>query len=410
MRQRELSGSDKALAQAAKRDVVVAKIGRDVGFVTDPLTTFVAPSQGALNAQTKGGGFTQIRLMARDDVLEHVTILSQTGGDGLWLSHLAANALGVKPGDRFELVGSDFSGGGRNVPVRVKGIYRALAYETERPYWNNFFAEIYPGDLDSPPPPTFAFTDRRTLYRLASAVGGSSVESIYELPVDPDGLTLDTARSLAERFDGVDKLLALPRGTAARTLHCTPEFGGNFVGALSGCQVTSSLPSAIQIADSDVSSVSPVVRLLSGVGIGIALAVAAAAGVFVVRRRRVEAALAFSRGEHVASFSARTAVEALLATVVGGVAGFAAAYALTGTFAPNGTLNGTTFGAGAWQSAAAVAAGLALLTLTAAFAFVRLYDTGSRQRRLPRWLIWELPLLAVAIFLLVRLESGGGLA
>ena len=60
---------------------------------------------------------------------------------------------------------------------------------------------------------------------------------------------------------------------------------------------------------------------------------------FAVRRRRVEAALAFSRGEHVASFSARTALEALLATIAGGLAGFAVAYALTGTFAPNGTLN-----------------------------------------------------------------------
>ena len=51
-----------------------------------------------------------------------------------------------------------------------------------------------------------------------------------------------------------------------------------------------------------------------------------------------------------------------------------------------------------------------LLTLTAAFAFVRLYDTGLRQRQWPRWLVWELPLLALAIFLLVRLERGGGLA
>ena len=106
------------------------------------------------------------------------------------------------------------------------------------------------------------------------------------------------------------------------------------------CTVVSSLPPAIAIADADVSAVSPVVRLLSELGIGIALAVAAAAGVFAVRRRRVEAALAFSRGEHVASFSARTALEALLADDRRRPRRLRASrYALTGTFAPNGTLN-----------------------------------------------------------------------
>ena len=345
--------------------------------------------------------------MSRTGDLDHIKILSRAGGDGLWISDIAAGQLGVKAGDTFKLTGADFNGGG--VPVRVKGIYRALAYQTEKPYWNNFFADIYNEDLDSPPPPGFAFTDRSNLYELVGRIGGSTVESVYELPVDPKGLTLDTARSLATRFDSVEAALG-KRTSLAVKLHCTPEYIEVFVGSTSGCQVSSSLPQAISIADSDVSAVSPVVRLLSGIGIGIALAVAAAAGVFAVRRRRVEAALAFSRGEHVASFSARTALEALLATIAGGLAGFAVAYALTGTFAPNGTLNSTTFRAGAWQSAAAVAVALLLLTLTAAFAFVRLYDTGLRQRQWPRWLVWELPLLALAIFLLVRLERGGGLA
>jgi putative ABC transport system permease protein len=384
----------------------IARMGRRIGSTAPPVTATLTRAISA----TAGENFTQIRLTARDGALGRLTVLSQAPGAGLWISDIAAGQLHVKAGDRFELTGSDFSGGGRDVPVRVKGIYRALAYQSAKPYWNNFLRDIYPSDLDSPPPPTFAFTDRRGIYALANRIGGATIESVYELPVEPGGLTLDDARALASRFAAVESALE-GRTSLAAALRCTPEFRVTFVGSQSGCVVSSSLPSAIEIADSDVSAVAPVVRLLSGVGVAIALAMAAAAGVFAVRRRRVESALAFSRGEHVASFAGRTALEAVLATVAGGVLGFLAAWALTGTFAPHGTVTRTTFRAGAWQSAAAVAAGLALLASTAALAFVRLYDTGSRgRRRRPRWLVWELPLLVLAVLLLVRLERGGGFA
>jgi putative ABC transport system permease protein len=406
---RPRGGVAPSVRAAERRDAAVAQLARRLGFIAGPVTTEVAPQRdGAINASS-AAGFGSLRLMARPGALDHVTKLSQVGGNGVWISDLAAGQLGVKAGDRFKLTGADFTSS-TSASVRVKGIYRALAYETDKPYWVNFYQDIFPSNPDSPPPATFAFTDRETLYALVERIGGASVESVYELPVDPDGLTLDEGRSLASRFRSVQALLELPHGTLARTLHCTPEFGSYFTGSRSGCLVESSLPQAISIADSDVSSVSPVVRLLSALGIGIAFAVAAAAGVFAVRRRRVESALAFARGEHVASFSARTALEALLATLAGGLAGFALAFALTGTFAPHGTLNDTTVKAGTWQAAAAVALGLCLLTLTAAFAYLRLYDTGVRSRRWPRWLIWELPLLAAAIWLLVELERGGGLA
>jgi len=133
----------------------------------------------------------------------------------------------------------------------VKGIYRALAYQTEQQYWNNFYTDIYPEDLDSSPPPGFAFTDRLTLYRLVGRIGGFSVENVYELPVDPKGLTLDTARGLATRIDAVEQALA-KRTTLAEKLHCTSEFAGYVNSELGGCQVASSLQSAIEIADSDV--------------------------------------------------------------------------------------------------------------------------------------------------------------
>src|SRR4029079_9713086 len=111
-----------------------------------------------------------------------------------------------------------------------------------------------PSNLDDPPPPGFALTNRRGVYDLANRVGGTTVESVYELPVGPSGLTLDHARTLASHFAAVESALG-ERTSLAVALRCTPEFFSTMVGAQSGCVVSSSLPSAIEIADSDVSAV-----------------------------------------------------------------------------------------------------------------------------------------------------------
>ena len=164
------------------------------------------------------------------------------------------------------------------------------------------------------------------------------------------------------------------------------------------------------LADRNASAVTPAVSLLSDVGGAIALAVAAAAGAFLVRRRRAEASLLYARGEHVARFGGRTAVEGSRADARSAARpGSAWRYALTDVFAPSGSIDPGTVWSGAAHAAVAVAIGLCLLVLAASFAFVHLYDTGARGVRWLRWLPWELPVLAVALFLLFQIRSGGGL-
>ena len=105
------------------------------------------------------------------------------------------------------------------------------------------------------------------------------------------------------------------------------------------CTVVSSLSAAVILANDNASAVTPAITLLSDLGSGIALSVAAAAGVFLVRRRRAEAALLYARGEHVVVFAGRSALEAALPTLLGGAAGFGLAYGLTNTFAPAGSIS-----------------------------------------------------------------------
>ena len=395
-------GVERLVREADSREAGVERVAARLGFVRPPVTGVVTDPVNA----SSSNGFAQLRLMARTDALEHVKVLSRSGGNGVWISSLAAEGLDVRAGDTFTLAGLS----GRDVRVRVKGIYRALANEPQTtPYWNNFYRDIYPPNFDSPPAPSFVFTDRTELFRLVHALGGAPIESVYEIPVDPRNLTLADARSLTGRFSAVRRTLKSGRTAFAQKL-CPPAFRGHvFGGPESGCKVLSSLPAAITVADANVSAVSPAITLLSSVGVGLALVVAAAAGLFAVRRRRVEASLSFSRGESVPAFAGRTALEAFLATVAGGIAGFALAYALTGSFAPRGTVDAATLWAGASHAAVAVAVGLCLLTLSASLAFVRLYDTGVRSRPWLRWLPWELPLLALAVYFLVEVETGGGL-
>jgi hypothetical protein len=390
-----------------RRTAAVEAAGRSLGFVRTPVIAVSTPPRGGGIAASTPMGSVQVRLLARTGALARTTVLERTRGPGVWISDLAARGLHVKPGATFDLTGFDRRGRSRSLAVRVKGIYRALAYQPRRPYWANFYEDIYPLDLDSPPPPTFVLVSRAELYRLVHALGGGDVESVYELPVDPRHLTLPAARALAERFAAVRRALTSGRTAPSQKLCRRPRF--RFAGAGPPCEVLSSLPAAVTIADADVDAVTPVVTLLSSLGAAIALAVAGAAGVFAVRRRRVEAALVFARGEHVASFSARTAVEALLPALAGAGAGFALAAGLTETFAPGGTVDDATFRSAAQHAAISSAIALGSLTLAASVTFLHLYDTGLRGRRLGR-LPWELPLLAVAIYLLVDVETGGGLA
>ena len=150
--------------------------------------------------------------------------------------------------------------------------------------------------------------------------------------------------------------------------------------------------------------------LLSDIGIAIALAVAATAGAFGVRRRQTEAALMAARGEHVAVFSARTGLEALLPVIVGAIVGLALAVGATGLFAPAGTVDAATFRSGISRTALVALIALVLLAAAAGASFLRLLDTSGDSRRLLRFFPWELIAIGVGVYLFVDIRGGGGLA
>jgi putative ABC transport system permease protein len=388
-------------SEATRRDAA-NKLRARLAHVAPPVFT------SEIGVQISGPkGDTDVVLMARTDVLAHVKELARVSGPGIWVADITAHDAGLKPGDVVRLGGLQSYSRPSTPRVRIKGIYRALAHSPETNYWGNLYQDIYPQCLDCGVPAPFAFI---TPDALAGLLAGRNAAwgTIVEFPVDPHSLTLAGARALNRRFDAVRH--GLRRSALGQKLGCRRGVirVGPGAPSLSACNVISSLSAAVILADSNASAVTPAVTLLSDLGTGIALAVAAAAGVFLVRRRRAEAALLYARGESVGTFAARSAVETLVPTIAGGAAGFALAFGLTDVFAPSGSISSGTIWSALAHAAVAVAVAICLLVLTAGAAFLRLYDTGSRGLPWLRWLPWEVVLVGVSVFLFLRIRSGGG--
>jgi hypothetical protein len=387
--------TESATAVMNRLDAGVAGIAARVGSLGAPVKTLELDDGSATDA--RGNGFAEIRIMARSGVLDHVKVLARAPGPGLYIADTTAQALHVHPGDTIRMQTRASNTSSRTIPVRVAGIYRALAYVPEEPYWANFVGEIYPANPDAPVPTPFAFASRSQFLDLQARLQAGGFHATDELPVDPAHLTLSGARALDRRVAALGAELTAGKTALARQAGCP-------------CVVVSSLTAAITLADDNISAISPVVTLLSDIGIAIALAVAASAGAFAVRRRQTEAALMAARGEHVVVFSARTGLEALLPVVAGGAVGLALAIAATGLFAPAGTVDAATLRSGAARTALVALIALVLLAAAAGASFVRLLDTSGDSRRLLRYFPWELIAIGVGIYLFLDIHGGGGLA
>ena len=394
-------------------------VARELGLES-PVSTIETGQVQAFNS----GGAANVILMARDGALQHVKLLRHVTGPGVWVSDRTAQSLHLKPGETVKLGFFDPGTRARSTSVRVKGLYRALGSPAPGPYWANFVNEIVPPGYDPPPPARYVFMSDTQLFAAVSHLGGShavalnghtyhfqdgpQMKGISELAVDPTGVTLPDARRLAGRFGALSSTLL--RSSVGRAIGCAPPHGLPASDEKLLCTVTSSLSAAVLLADQNADEISPAISLLSGAGIAVALAVAAASGAFLVRRRSGEAALLFARGERASAFAARTGLELLGPMCLGAAAACGLALLLTRALAPTGSIDRNTLAAAFGRAAIAAAAGLLLAVVVASFAFARQFDTGAAGRRSLRWLVWELPVLALGGWLLDDVATGGGLA
>lgn len=348
----------------------------------------------------RGAKSMEIVLMARTGATRHVGRLAGSGA-GIWLADSVASYLGVGPGDVIAIRGGLADASRPPRRVRVGAVYRALWRGEANDYWSNFSHEIYaPRKGDPVLPPTFAFLPAEQLVPLDIAIGGGHYfDERWEVPVRPAAMTLDRARSLADGFGRIGEELLTPGSGLSTTFGCN---GGLLRGVK--CATTSSLRSALELADRNASAVAGSSTLLGSVGTVVALAVAAAGGFFLVARRRGEMRYRFTQGEPTSVFALRTALESLPALLLGGIVGFVAVVAVVRAFEPHASFDASSLRRAAGVAGAALVLAGALVVCAACVAFVR-------QFRLPRpgrslWRVpWELVPAVVGISLLFTLHA-----
>jgi hypothetical protein len=398
-----------AYTPVAPRRKVIDAVARTIPGVGAPVLTTWFQQEVAYSRH----GQVDVEPMARDGAVAHVHHVASAGGTGVWISDRDAQVLRVHAGDTIRLPQIVAFARTRSlkqklIPFRVAGIYRSLDRDLSNPYWQNFTQDIRSRAPDPPPLPSFLFMTPHDLNRLVKrgaspnvllpqgSMFGVPALVAYELPLEPHGLSLATARDLEQRFAAVRRRVA-PGTALARSLGCEER-----------CSVTSSLDASLVVAANDVAAIGPTISLLTACAILIALATAVAAGTFLVRRRSGEAFLLYARGEATPAFSARTALEGLAPTLAGGAAGFGLALAGLRLLAPGGAIDRGTVHTGLGHAALGTAAGLLAFALGAAVAFPRRADEGTALRRVRR-LPWELLPLAAAVALLIQLAGGGGI-
>jgi hypothetical protein len=377
------------------RRAAAVRLARDVDGVGRPVVTSMIPV-------TAGGQVApglELVAMARSGALDHVQRL--TGGDpgGVWIADTTARALRLRPGGTVVLTEPAYSFGHKSpIAVRVAGIYRALELDCCGPFWSNWVQDIRSTNRDLPPPPPFVLMPQSTLARVARRLH-PSVENRFELPAATT-LTLDGAKQLDARFRALGQKINSGNSQVGRELGCAGE---------TACTTTSSLSSALAIATTEVATVTPTIWLLAVCGLLVGLALAVTAGVFLVRRRSDEVNVLFVRGEAVASFGARVALESVLPAAIGTAVGVIASISLLELLAPAGAVDSRVIATGIAYGAAG---GLLVIAAAAAGASAAFPRTGHRtgRGRLVLRVPWEVISVAAAGLLLALMLSGRGLA
>jgi hypothetical protein len=370
----------------------------DIENLGDPVMTILGPTVTV--TKTGHAAPLQVRLLSKTGWPEHVVqIEGDPEGEGIWMADTIADTLGARVGD--DVV---FSSQGVERSVKVAGIYRALvksAYAT--PYWGSLIQQIYPQLLGDPEPPPIALASPETLADVAPALGYGDARFSWEYPIRTrEPLTLPVARELEKRFAVFQSDFGDADSRLGRAFFCT-SFCVNSAGV---GQFNSLLSSIVPHVDEQISAIKAPVDLLSTAGTIVALTVIASAGVFVIARRRTEAALLFARGTSAAAVGFKTAIESLLPVALGTAAGFGLAYLIVATLGPDGAIDVEARDAGLRSAGFGIPVAVALISIVATISFLRQSETASSRLRGLVSLPWEIGVLAIAGFCLRSLLNG----
>jgi putative ABC transport system permease protein len=142
-------------------------------------------------------------------------------------------------------------------------------------------------------------------------------------------------------------------------------------------------------------------------GIVVALLVVGAAGTFALAAREVDAGLLFARGEGPFAVGTKGSLESLLPGFVGGTVGLGLAFGLVTILGPDGAISRDAIATALQAAALALLGALVLLGLESGVSFLHRSEHHRDRLRAVARLPWEIALLALAVVILRRLQTGG---
>jgi putative ABC transport system permease protein len=363
-----------------------------------PVITTIVGDTVTLEAPRSNGGVTG-RLITRTDALQHIEVIGEGTGSGVWISDFQADRLHIGVGDRLTMVGR-FRG---RLGARIAGVYKALAATPVTDYWRPLYSLIYSGTGDAVPPP-FVIAPPRLFSRIGPATANQFgrfmwTEARWEYRLDSDEVSVADARGLASSIDEVAREIAAagrPERRASRGLDAANDSQSPF-DVFRFANTNTVLPDLIENSEETIEGIRLPVLLMSVAASLVALAMIGAAGGFSVRRRRTETILLATRGVGAAAFGIRSALESLLPLALGAALGWLASSGIVELLGPSPRIDAAAHRSSIiWVSVGFVFAVLILGIVAGGAAHREAESIAVRSRLRFKGPVWESILLALA--------------
>lgn len=348
------------------RELLVAAKGDDPQ-IGPPRLTLSGTLVEASNPSGEGASL-RVRFLAREGYREHIELIAGEHGDGVYLDHIAAEQMGLGPGDSLLIRPR----GVEPLTVPVVAIYRNLSDATTHDFWCAVEGDLAVNAMgDLPPPPVLVdtdfFEDREVFHAVYAEYSGSAAGA-WELPLRLDGLTIAAAERSAATFETVHEELDV------RLLTDLPIVTKR-VEALTEALRTSIVP-------------------LAGVVLLAALALVGGAGSYWADRKRTELEYLSALGFGPGMIALKAVLELLPAMVVGVGLGWGAANLLVTVVGPSPDFEAAARTDSTLAAATAAAVGVVAVAVVVARRASSLLDQSSRSRRT---FGWRIPLLLATV-------------
>lgn len=357
--------------------------------VGDRVATVIGPDVVASAPATSDG--LAVRPIARTGAADEVDVISSVPGDGVLVPDIIAGDLGIQPGETLRLSTSDSTS---HVLVPVKGIYRALSETPLSRYWQSLGNEI---QLQLPAgvlPPPFVIASHARATEIIERLTPREAQFRWEFPLEsPGGLNLEEAGAISREFERITAEIGRARSRLAKLFYWCPCYINS-----APAELRSTLDAAVRAALDRQRGLSAPLGLISNAGALIALTLLGTIAAYAIHRRRTEIVYLLTGGLSPTRVGSRATLEVLLPALAGLALGLAGAHLLIRVVlsgpGPEAVASSDAFR----RVALAGLAALVVLGVTSAFAAdrrMRSTSGGRRRRFVP---LWELPVIALALY------------